>query len=266
MKYTLGFIGVGNMGSALVFAAIKSIGADRIAVCDKDEEKTSELAKGYGVAVATAEEIAENADFVILGVKPYAVECVIHRISAYLKPETTLVSMAAGVSLCQISRYLGNEGASIIRIMPNTPCTVGMGVIEYALQNVSSEKRDQFVAAFSAAGLLDEIEENKINAASALSGCGPAFVYLFAESLADGAVACGLPRDKAILYAAKTLQGAGKMLEEYGHVSDLKDAVCSPGGTTIEGVHALECGGLRGTVMDAVIAAYEKTVALQSKS
>ena len=263
MKYTLGFIGVGNMGSALLFAALRTVSADKIAICDSDSEKTEALAKGYGVAVATAKEITANAEFVILGVKPYSVEGVIKKILPYLYPDTTIVSMAAGVSLWQIENYLGNHTRSIIRIMPNTPCTVGMGVIEYATVNTTDEKKERFVQAFSAAGLLDEIDESKIDAASALSGCGPAFVYLFAEALADGAVECGLPRDKAILYAAKTLQGAGKMLEEYKSAGDLKDAVCSPGGTTIAGVHALEKGGLRAAAMDAVIAAYEKTLKLQ---
>lgn len=263
MKYTLGFIGVGNMGSALLYSALRSVNADKIAVCDSDFEKTEALAKGYGVAVKTAGEIAASAEFVILGVKPYGIEGVISTILPQLHRDATIVSMAAGVSLGQIANYLGDDARSIIRIMPNTPCTVGMGVIEYAAVNTNDEKKEQFVQAFSAAGLLDEIDEKKIDAASALSGCGPAFVYLFAEALADGAVECGLPRDKAILYAAKTLQGAGKMLEEYKSAGDLKDAVCSPGGTTIAGVHALEKGGLRAAAMDAVIAAYEKTLKLQ---
>ncbi|MBQ4121134.1 MAG: pyrroline-5-carboxylate reductase [Clostridia bacterium] len=264
MKYTLGFIGVGNMGSALLFAALRTVGADKIAICDTNTEKTESLALGYGVAVATAEEIAANASFVILGVKPYAIKGVIEMIAPHLHDGATLVSMAAGVPLGEILRYFGDDERSVIRMMPNTPCAVGMGVIQYAAINTSEEKKAAFVTAFSAAGLLDEIAEGQIDAASALSGCGPAFVYLFAEALADGAVACGLPRDKAIVYAAKTLQGAGKMLEEYRSAGDLKDAVCSPGGTTIAGVHALEKGGLRGAAMDAVLAAYEKTLKLKS--
>ena len=263
MRYTLGFIGVGNMGSALLFSALRSVSADKIAICDSDSEKTELFSTAYGVSVVTTDEIAANAEFVILGVKPYGVAGVIESILPYLSNDTTIVSMAAGVSLGQISHYLGDDTRSIIRIMPNTPCTVGMGVIEYVAVNTADEKKEKFVQAFSAAGLLDEIDESRIDAASALSGCGPAFVYLFAEALADGAVECGLSRDKAILYAAKTLQGAGKMLEEYGSPGDLKDAVCSPGGTTIAGVHALEKGGLRGAAMDAVVAAYEKTLKLQ---
>ncbi len=144
MKYTLGFIGAGNMGSALVYAAVKSIGADKIAVCDKDERKTDMLAKGCGGTVTTSEDIAQNAEFVILGVKPGAVESIVYEIAGYLTPEKILVSMAAGLSLRQIARYLGSDEQPTIRIMPNTPCTVGMGVIQYATKNVSQEKKAAF--------------------------------------------------------------------------------------------------------------------------
>lgn len=262
--YTLGFIGVGNMGGALLTAALKNVSPKKISVFDLDTKKTESLKRDYGVVSVGLEEVAKNSDFVILGVKPYAVEGVLDTIKPFLRANKNcvLVSMAAGVSLWQISRYLDNEECAVIRIMPNTPCAVGSGVIQFSTQNVDDLTKKSFVNVFSLAGLLDEISESKIDAASALSGCGPAFVYLFAEALADAAVECGLPRDKAVLYAAKTLQGTGKMLEEYGHVSDLKDAVCSPGGSTIAGVHALEKGGLRGTVMDAVVASYQKTLKL----
>ena len=151
MKYTLGFIGVGNMGSALLFAALRSVDAERIAICDADGEKTKSLAEAYGITVLSAEEIAASADFVVLGVKPYAVEDVIQTILPYLHPDATLVSMAAGVSLWQIGRYLQDDERSMIRIMPNTPCAVGMGVVLYAAVNTSEEKKAAFAAAFSAA-------------------------------------------------------------------------------------------------------------------
>ena len=129
---------------------------------------------------------------------------------------------------------------------------------------VSDECLDTFRNVLAAAGQLDRLDEEKIDAASALSGCGPAFVYLFAEALADGAVECGLSRDKAMLYAAQTLAGAAKLLLTSGkHPGELKDAVCSPGGTTIAGVHALEEGAFRASVMGAVNAAYEKTLKLK---
>ena len=152
----------------------------------------------------------------------------------------------------------------VIRIMPNTPVSVGAGVILYSVNaKVNENEIAEFCKALSAAGVVDPIPEDKIDAASALHGCGPAFVYLFIEALADGAVACGLSRDAALRFAAATVSGAGEMVLQGGkHPGELKDAVCSPGGTTIQGVRALEEGALRGTVMDAVIAAYERTLEL----
>ena len=270
MKYRLGCIGCGNMGQALIKAIAPMAEKGKIAVCDKHPEKTDSLAKTYGVSVTDALDIAKNAKFVMLGVKPQVLFDTLDLIKESLShnPDAVIISMAAAVSIDAIAAHLTGDFLSvpsqgIIRIMPNTPVSLGEGVIQYTGYNVADTDKEDFCRLFSGSGLVDEIPEGKIDVASALSGCGPAFVYLFAEALADGAVACGLPRDKAIRYAARTLIGAGKMIEENGHISDLKDAVCSPGGTTIEGVRALERGGLRSAAMEAVIAAYEKTKALQ---
>ena len=267
MKYTIGCIGCGNMGGALVRALAKTLSEGEIAICDKHTEKTELLNRECGAVVTSAEDIAKNAKFVMLGVKPQVFEEALGAIAAPLSenPEAIVVSMAAAVSIFDIDRILSRFEITrgIIRMMPNTPVSLGEGVIEYARYGVSDEANEAFRRMFQKAGLVDEIPEGKIDAASALSGCGPAFVYLFAEALSDGAVACGLPRTTAIRYAAQTLVGAGKMIEAYGHLSDLKDAVCSPGGTTIEGVRALEEGGLRAAAMNAVIRAYEKTLKLQ---
>ena len=153
----------------------------------------------------------------------------------------------------------------IIRIMPNTPVAVGAGMVLCSAANgVTDAETAQFEAVMSCAGGLDWIPENLIDAGSAVSGCGPAFAYLFIEALADGAVACGLPRAKALEYAARTVQGAAKMVLETGkHPGELKDAVCSPGGTTIAGVHALEAGAFRASAMEAVLAAYERNEELK---
>ena len=133
----------------------------------------------------------------------------------------------------------------------------------FTCDGVSADVENEFLQAFAHAGKFDKLTEDKIDAGSALSGCGPAFVYAFAEALADGGVECGLPREKAALYAAQTLLGAAKMLLEFGHPADLKDAVCSPGGTTIAGIHALEEAGFRGAAMRAVLAAYKRTLELK---
>ena len=270
MKYTIGCIGCGNMGGALVRALAKIAEKGTLAVCDKHIEKTARLADECGAVVTDATDIAKHAKYVMIGVKPQVFFDTLDSIKAALaeNPDVILISMAAAISIDAIEKALTGawgveSGTGIIRMMPNTPVSLGEGVIQFACRNVSDMDKAEFCRLFAKAGLVDEIPEGKIDAASALSGCGPAFVYLFAEALADGAVACGLPRDKAIRYAAATLVGAGKMIEECGHLSDLKDAVCSPGGTTIQGVRALEKGGLRSSAIEAVIAAYEKTIDLQ---
>ena len=148
--------------------------------------------------------------------------------------------------------------------MPNTPASVGEGMILFAANAAAECDIPLFLDVLAKAGTLDRLDERLIDAAACISGCGPAFVYMFAEALADGGVACGLPRDKALLYAAKTLKGAAEVILESGaHPEALKDAVCSPGGTTIEGVHALEEGSFRATAQNAVIAAYEKTLLMK---
>ena len=267
-KYTFGFIGCGNMGGALALAASKTLSADRLAVCDTDPEKTAAFAS-QGKAIATDLcDLAANSDYVFLAVKPQGMSGLFSELSPILKKRTdpyVLVSMAPGVSIEALTT-MADTNCAIIRIMPNTPVSVGEGMILYdANPNTAEEQIAGFLRGLSAAGRLDRLPERLIDAAGALSGCGPAFVYLFAEALADGGVECGLPREKAMLYASQTLLGAAKMLlETEKHPGELKDAVCSPGGTTIAGVHALEKGGFRGVGMEAVVAAYEKTQKLKS--
>ena len=170
--------------------------------------------------------------------------------------------MAAGLSIARIQEMAG-EDFPVIRIMPNTPASVGEGMIQYCSSNVTAEEEEAFRKIMAPAGRLDAVPENLIDAASCVSGCGPAWVYQFIEALADGGVACGLPRDKALAYAAKMAEGTARlMLENHAHPGQLKDGVCSPGGTTIQGVRTLEDRGFRSAVIEAVIAAYEKTIAL----
>lgn len=264
MKYTLGFIGCGNMGGALVRAAAKVVDGKKIALCDYDEKKALALASECGATAVSAKEIATESQFIVLGVKPQNMQETIAGFAEELKARTdaVVITMAAGLSIAAIRSYIG-ANLPVIRIMPNTPAQVGEGMILYDTCGVSADQEQSFLACFAKAGVLDKLPESKIDAASALSGCGPAFVYAFAEALADGAVECGVPRDKAATYAAQTLFGAAKMLLTYGHPADLKDAVCSPAGTTIAGVHALEKAGFRNAAMDAVTAAYKRTLELK---
>ena len=263
---TIGFIGCGNMGGALAKAALKSVGAENVFVYDIDLKKSKAFADETDVNVADAEYIVLNCDYIFLGVKPQMLKSLFEKLSPVLEERTTdftLVSMAAGVSISSIQQ-MAQVDCPIIRIMPNMPASVGEGMILYTVNDfVSKEDIDGFSDAMKFAGLLDRIDEDKIDAASCVSGCGPAFVFMFCEALADGAVECGLPRDKALLYAAQTLTGAAQMLIKTGeHPGKLKDAVCSPAGSTIEGVKALESGAFRATTMEAIRKAYVRTLEL----
>ena len=266
--FEFGFIGCGNMGGALARAVAKRVEGKALLFCDADLAKAEQLASEFGAsATDDARVVANRCDCIFLGVKPQGFEALFSSISSVLQARTepyVLISMAAGLPIARVQALAGVE-CPIIRIMPNTPAAVGEGMILYAVNaQVTPDMTASFCEALADAGVLDAISEEKIDAASALSGCGPAFVYLFAEALADGAVECGLARDKANLYAAQTLLGAAELLLQSGkHPGELKDAVCSPGGTTIAGVHALEEGSFRSTAMSAVTAAYEKTLRLK---
>lgn len=267
MKTTFGFIGCGNMGGALMEAVAKTVPADTILICDQNREKTDELASRFGVNVCGMDELVAACDYIFLGVKPQVFGALFEEIAPMIAKrdgKPVLVSMAAGISIAAVEK-LARIPCGIIRIMPNTPVAVGEGMILYTCNSLVSDLQvEKFCNVLCQAGKLDSIDEAKIDAASALSGCGPAFVYLFAEALADGAVECGLTRDKARLYAAQTLKGAAELLLQSGkHPGELKDAVCSPGGTTIVGVHALEDGGFRASAMSAVNAAYQRTLELK---
>lgn len=264
---TLGFIGTGNMGGALAKAACKALPSDRIFLANRTEEKARLLAEELDCRVTDNEAIAENADFIFLGVKPQMMADLLADIAPILAARQSrflLVTMAAGLTISRIQEMAGGA-YPVIRIMPNTPSSIGEGMILYtACDSVTKDEEKAFLDAMDGAGHLAPLPEHLMDAGSAVSGCGPAFVDLFIEALADGGVACGLPRAQALEFAAQMVAGSARLVLESGkHPGQLKDAVCSPGGTTIQGVRALEEGGFRGTVMNAVIAAYEKTLELK---
>ena len=265
MKKTFGFIGCGNMGGALAAAACRGAGAENVMLSDHAPEKAMTLFKEYGCCASDNQTIASRCDYVFLGVKPQMMAEMLSSIAPALAGRTapvTLVTMAAGLSMETILSMAGGE-YPIIRIMPNTPCSVGAGMVLYCTRGVDEAALADFLAAMAPAGRFDFLPENLIDAASGVSGCGPAYAYLFLEGLADGAVACGLPRQKALEYAAQTLLGAATLALSSGkHPGELKDSVCSPGGTTIQGVRALEQRGFRSACMEAVIAAFEKNAQL----
>ena len=248
------------MGGALAAAVAKS--DNTVYVSDACREKAEALAVEISAAASSTAEIIENCDIVFLGVKPQILPALAKEISALVAKRGNaicLVSMAAGVTLSTLSELF--EGAKIIRIMPNTPVSVGAGVILYALGEKATDGDEALLCeSLAHAGSLNKLDERLIDAATAVSGCGPAFAYMFIEALADGGVKCGLPRDKAQKFAAEMLLGASKLcLSSEKHPGELKDAVCSPGGSTIAGVAALEDGAFRASVIDAVEASYKRT-------
>ena len=259
-KYEAGFIGAGNMGGALAKAACRTVGPEKVAVTCRTEESTRRVAEKLGCDSRTTSEIIENSKYVFLGVKPQMLQELTEEIQGQVaKTDCILVSMLAGITIERLNEIF--PGKKFFRIMPNTPCSVGSGMI-FVCGNQKTDDKDMqdFFALMAKAGLVDELPENLIDAASAVAGCGPAFAYMFIQALADGGVECGLPRAKAAKYAAQMVLGSAEMvLASAEHPEKLKDDVCSPGGTTICGVHALERKGFRAACMDAVTAAYDKT-------
>lgn len=267
----VGFIGCGNMGGALALAAAKSRKnmSVEMYLADAFQEKAKQLAETMGECqVSDNDTIAKCCDYIFLGVKPQMMRDMLATIAPILQKRAdrvVLVTMAAGLSMETIREMAGGV-YPIIRLMPNMPVFVGEGMILLTSCDVTEEEKKNFLEMMKEAGKFDEIAESLIDAGSALSGCGPAFVYQFIEALADGAVACGVPRDKAVEYAAQTVSGAAQTVLQTGtHPGALKDAVCSPAGTTIQGVRTLEAHAFRGGVMEAVISAYEKTKELGKK-
>ena len=255
MKY--GFIGCGNMGGAIAKALAKA--TTDFAITDRSG-KAIALAAEIPCGYLSSEEIARNCQRIFLGVKPHMMKDVLAPLQPILRQKRpVLITMAAGLEIRQIEEFAGCE-LPVIRIMPNTPVAIGKGVIQYCCNDlVSDELLADWRNDMRFSGKLDALEERLIDAGSAISGSGPAYVYMFIEALADGAVACGIPRAKALEYAAATVIGAGEMVLSSGqHPGALKDAVCSPGGSTIAGVRALENKSFRAAAMEAVIATYNR--------
>ena len=255
MKY--GFIGCGHMGGAIAARLCQS--TKEIAVSDRSG-RAKTLADSLGIAYMPAEEIAAQCDRIFLAVKPQMLRGVLESLRGVLTQRKPLIiSMAAGIEISALHEMLGAE-LPCIRIMPNTPVTVGMGLIPYSRSSgVSDSVLDDWLADMTPCGRLDALEERLMDAVGALSGSGPAYMYMFLDALADGAAVCGLPKGKALDYAAQTMAGAAEMLLRSGqHPAALKDAVCSPGGSTLAGVQALESASFRSAAMECVIAACKR--------
>ncbi len=254
---TYGFLGCGSMGGAI--ASRLSQSTKEITVSDRSG-KAKTLAAELGIHYADNIGVATNCDTIFLAVKPQMLRDVLTPLRPMLAlRRPMLVSMCAGMELAAVQELAGCA-LPIVRIMPNTPTSVGMGVIPYCRNELVSDRMlAEWLVDMQPCGTLDPLEERLMDAASALSGSGPAYFYMMLDALADGAAACGMPKARALDYAARTMAGAAQMyLETKRHPAALKDAVCSPGGSTLVGVQALESAGFRSAVMDCVTAAYRK--------
>lgn len=257
----IGFIGTGNMGSAMARAAAKSPRCERLLLANRTPEKAERLASELGGERTDNRGAAEKAEVLFLAVKPQFLPEMFAGIRDILedrKDRFVIVSMVAGWSLERLKRELGDF--PFVRIMPDIPALVGAGITLLCPgEGITEEERALVKDLLAGSGLVSELDERQLDAANGVTGCGPAFAAMFVEALADGAVACGLPRKTALEYAARMLRGSAELLlQEGSHPAALKDRVCSPGGSTIQGVRKLEESAFRAAVMDAVIATYEK--------
>lgn len=259
----LGFVGCGNMAQAMLKGILdkKCYRPEEIIVSRRNEEALAQIKKTFSVFVTTDNrEVAEKADVLILAVKPFQFEAVIGEIREAVRDETLVISIAAGQTMANIERLFG-KNIRLARSMPNTPALVLEGAAGVCFNGaVGREDKETAMDIFSSFGIAHEVSESMMDAVIGVSGSSPAYVFMFIEAMADAAVAEGMPRAQAYELAAQTVLGSAKMVLETGkHPGELKDAVCSPGGTTIEAVAALEKGGLRDTVITAQRACAKKS-------
>lgn len=261
MDITVGFIGTGNMGGALAKAAANAVPCGNIYLFDQLIEKAKSLSEQLGCSCATLSQVAQ-CDYIFLGVKPQGMQQLFAELSPLLKErknEFVLISMAAGVEMKRIVQLAGMD-CPVIRIMPNMPVSVGCGMIEYDMTaNVTAAQQETFRGILQHAGVLDHLPEQLIDAGTSVAGCGPAFAFLFIDALTQGGIACGLTAQQAQLYATQMLLGSAKLaMESQLQPKELAQAVCSPGGSTIEGVHALQDRDFAQTVISAVEASFRR--------
>jgi pyrroline-5-carboxylate reductase len=264
----LAFIGGGNMAEALLkgFLAARLFPPESLGVSDVREDRLALLARSYGVRTTLDNgTAAREADILILAVKPQVIHPVVEGLRTAVSPTTLLVSIAAGVSTAALEAHFSHP-TRVVRVMPNTPALVLEGASALAPGRHANEEDVALVQRlFNAVGAAVVVAESLMDAVTGLSGSGPAYVFVMIEALADAGVRAGLAREVAQALAAQTLRGAARMVLETGmHPGALKDMVASPAGTTIAGLHALERGGLRGVLMDAVEAAARRSRELGS--
>lgn len=262
----IGFIGMGNMGTAIMRGLLKTYKPEELLFTSAHEAKMQKITEETGVAhVSTATECAEQVKYLVLAVKPQVLPTVFKELNGKIREDQVVISIAAGYAIADLQAGLG-ESARIVRSMPNTPAMVGEGMsgVSYDEALFTDEEKAVIDGFFTSFGKMEKVDERLMDVVGSASGCSPAYVYMFIEALADGCVKNGLPRQVAYKMVAQAVLGSAKMVIETGkHPGELKDMVCSPGGTTIEGLAALEESGFRGAIIKACDANFEKNKKLK---
>jgi len=257
----IGFIGMGNMGHAMLKGVLNVFNKNEIIFTDSNEDRMKKVTYETEVEHALSNaECANSAKYIILAVKPQIYDLVLSNINDIIKPENVIISIAPGISIDYLHRKLGSE-IRIVRAMPNTPALLGEGMtgVSYDSRELNFDEKDDIKKIFSSFGKMKIVEEKMINTVVCASGSSPAYVYMFIEALADSVVKYGMSRSDAYEFVAQTVLGSAKMvLDTKAHPGILKDMVCSPGGTTITAVEALEEHGFRNALMKATDACFDK--------
>ena len=270
-KYKIGFIGCGNMGRAMMAGALETgwATAEEIAVHTHSQSTMDKLVADYGVtASASNRTLAANAGIIVLAVKPNIYKEVLEDIRAVLEAGQIVVAIAPAYSIASIGQLVDNDAVRIARAMPNTPAQIGEGMTGLTFsENMTEEERALVQSFFASFGKVAVVREDMMPAVGSVSGSSPAFVYMVVEAMAEGAIKLGIPAKDAYTFAAQSVVGAAKMVLETGqHPAVLRDAVCSAGGTTIEGVAALEKDGLKAALIDAMDKTADKFLAMQEQA
>ncbi|HEY3426783.1 MAG TPA: pyrroline-5-carboxylate reductase [Negativicutes bacterium] len=266
---TIGFIGGGAIAEALMRGMLKAglVLATQIIVNDISKDRLDYLNTTFGVAISSdSQEVAAKVDVLFLTVKPQVINLLLDTIAPVVSKTTTVISVAAGVTITTLQNKM--PGVPIVRVMPNTPVAVGEGMSAIALGKYAGAKIGERVSIiFTSVGKVVTVDESTMDAVTGLSGSGPAYAYLLIDALSDAGVRVGFSRQTALLLAAQTLLGAAKMVLETGeHPAKLRDMVTSPGGTSIAGIHMLEQRGVRAALMDAVVAATQRSREMGKKN
>ncbi len=264
---SFGFIGVGNMGSAILNASYRTFGQDNIFYYDQDQVKCTAINEQLNIGSEKDNiSVVDKCKYIVVAIKPQYIFGVLAEIKEAVTAEHIVISIAAGVSIDSIKAILG-ASTRVVRAMPNTPALISKGCTGVCFSSDAFQKSEKDILDrfFKSFGLYDVFSEDLMNAVTCASGSSPAYVYAFIEAMADSVVSLSIPRDKAYTLVAQAVMGAASMVLETGeHPANLKDRVCSPGGTTIAAIKALEENGFRGSIMKATDACYKRATELSS--